>query len=174
MAIDEPISTHLNEKGEIVYPFGVAREPIRQGDIGPIVTWDTNIWAATSTTMSIGNSMFTSNQANSELVRKIGEKLGWDNLLTALEANEVDKWFDNKTLCHYVLYEFKDDIDFKLLKMQSPLTKEGTRPHYLEPIPGGLLTAEAARKWQFMKEDLTWPTVEECNDNSRMEFNLER
>jgi hypothetical protein len=61
----------------------------------------------------------------------------------------------------------------RLLKMESPEVLDGTRPYYIEPVHPELKTCQSARKWQFQKEDGTWPEPRECNENPNLEFEVE-
>lgn len=114
-------------------------------------------------------------EKNSEVSRAIAERLGWDEYMERAETFLVDKWFDADKSLHYELWDFKKRFERtpKLLKMESPETKDGTRPHYVEPVDPGLKTCQAARAWQFMKTDGEWPTVDECNKNPEMRFQVE-
>lgn len=88
----------------------------------------------------------------------------------------VDAWRDNVTGLHYELYDFKKrvgDRQPKMLKMESPILSDGSAPIYIEPVDPGLNSAQAARKWQFMKEDGTWPEVHEANKNPELVFGWE-
>jgi len=116
------------------------------------------------------------NERNSEVSRAIAEKLGWDNYLKKIGSVLIDKWFDVNTSCHYELYDFKErrfSLMPRLLKMESPELKDGTRPFYIEPVHHELETCQAARRWQFYKPDLTEPTVEECNEFPELVFEIE-
>ena len=115
-------------------------------------------------------------ESNSEVSRAIAEKIGWAEYLKRVDAVLIDKWFDPNKSLHYELYDFKErrfSLMPRLLKMESPELNDGSRPYYIEPVDPGLKTCQAARKWQFMKEDLTWPTVEDCNKNPNMVFEVE-
>ena len=112
-------------------------------------------------------------EKNSEVSRAIAEKLGWDEYLKRVDSILVDKWFDCQTKQHYELYDFKKrkgSMMPRLLKMESPELNDGTRPYYIEPVPPEIKTAQAARKWQFMKPDGSWPGIDECNANPELTF----
>ena len=115
------------------------------------------------------------NEKNSEVSRAIAEKLGWAEYMKRTETFLVDKWFDETTSLNYELYDFKQRFELtpKLLKMESPELNDGSRPYYIEPVDPGILTCKAARKWQFMNQDLSWPSAEECNKNPELEFQWE-
>lgn len=116
------------------------------------------------------------NEKNSEVSRAIAERLGWDEYMKRIDTILIHKWFDPSTSLHYELHDFKDrrfELMPRLLKMESPELKDGTRPLYIEPVDPKLETCQAARKWQFKKEDGSWPTVEECNRNPELVFELE-
>ena len=116
------------------------------------------------------------NERNSEVSRAIAEKLGWENYLKKIGSVLIDKWFDVNTSCHYELYDFKKrrfPLMPRLLKMESPELKDGTRPFYIEPVHHELETCQAARRWQFYKPDLTEPTVKECNKFPELVFERE-
>lgn len=114
-------------------------------------------------------------EKNSEVSRAIAEKLGWDEYMKRCDTVLVDKWFDADKMLHYELWDFKKRFELtpKLLKMESPELKDGTRPHYIEPVPPGIKTCQAARSWQFMRVDGKWPTVEECNADPKLVFEVE-
>ena len=115
-------------------------------------------------------------EKNSEVSRVIAEILGWDSYMKKIDTVLIDKWFDPSKSLHYELYDFKErrfSLMPKLLKMESPECKDGTKPYYIEPVHPELTTCQQARKWQFMKHDLTWPTVEECKKDSSLEFSYE-
>ena len=112
-------------------------------------------------------------EKNSEVSRAIAEKLGWDEYLKRVETVLVDKWFDVSTKSHYELYDFKNrkgPLQPRLLKMESPELNDGTRPYYIESVPPESKTCQAARRWQ---NDLSRPTIDECNDNPSLEFEIE-
>lgn len=115
------------------------------------------------------------NETNSEVSRAYAEKLGWGRYMEVAEAYLVDKHFDTSTTCHYELWDFKkrEELTPRLLKMESPEVKDGTRPTYVEPVDPGLKTCQAARKWQFAKLDGAWPSVAECNDDPSLAFEWE-
>ena len=114
-------------------------------------------------------------EKNSEVSRAIAEKLGWDEYMKRCDTVLVDKWFDADKMLHYELWDFKKRFELtpKLLKMESPELKDGTRPHYVEPVPPGIKTCQAARAWQFMRVDGKWPTVDECNADPTLTFEVE-
>lgn len=116
------------------------------------------------------------NEKNSEVSRAIAERLGWDKYMETIGTVLIDKWFDSEKSLHYELYDFKErrgELMPRLLKMESPEIHDGTRPYYIEPVDPGLKTCQAARRWQFKKEDGEWPTVEESNKDPRLEFEIE-
>ena len=115
-------------------------------------------------------------EKNSEVSRAWFERLGAKEYFKKVGVKKIDAWLDTKTGLHYELYDFSKrvgDLQPKMLKMESPVLKDGTQPVYIEPVDPGLLTAKAARRWQFMKNDCTWPTVVECNRNPDLEFSWE-
>ena len=74
------------------------------------------------------------------------------------------------------MYDFKERLGEnqpRLLKMESPQVKDGSSPLYVEPVHPQLVSAQAARKWQFKKLDGAWPEVAECNADPRMVFGWE-
>ena len=118
-----------------------------------------------------------SNEKNSEISRAIAEKLGWDRYMEVLGTTLVDKWFDPSKKLHYELYDFKNrkfSLMPRLLKMESPEILDGSRPYYIEPVDPGLNSCKSARRWQFTKENNgEWPTVDECNKNPELSFEIE-
>jgi uncharacterized protein YaaW (UPF0174 family) len=115
------------------------------------------------------------NEKNSEISRAMSEILGWDEYMRRVDTILIDKWFDTERCLHYELYDFKNRFELtpRLLKMESPELKDGTRPYYIEPVHYELNSCQAARKWQFCKQDGTWPSVEECNKYPEMHFEIE-
>ena len=112
-------------------------------------------------------------EKNSEVSRAIAERLGWDEYLKRTESVLVHKWFDETTKSHYELYDFKErkgSLQPRLLKMESPALNDGTRPHYIEPVPPQAKTCQAARRWQC---DPSRPKIEDCNENPKLEFEVE-
>jgi hypothetical protein len=110
---------------------------------------------------------------NSERVRALAERLGWDRFLQKLDTYVVDTYRDEKTSLTYDLIDFKNrkfDRMPRLLKMQSPVLVDGQQPYYVEPVDPALKTAAAARKWQFSKpttslDAVEYWTVDECNND---------
>lgn len=111
-------------------------------------------------------------QKNSEVMRAIAEKLGWEEYARRMDVFLVDKFFDVRSRCHYELWDFKKRFELtpRLLKMESPELKDGSRPHYTEPVDPGLWTCESAIRWQC---DPARPSVEECNKAGRLLFERE-
>ena len=115
-------------------------------------------------------------EKNSEVSRAWFERLGPQEYFRRMAIKKVDVWLDTNSGLHYELYDFekrRGDLQPKMLKMESPLLNDGTQPVYIEPVHPGLLTAQAARRWQFMKEDGTWPDVESCNNKPELVFGWE-
>ncbi|MBI4348089.1 MAG: hypothetical protein HY553_14625 [Elusimicrobia bacterium] len=115
-------------------------------------------------------------ETNSEVSRATAERIGWERYLELAEARRIDEWLDERTRCRYELYAVQGEGRaqmVRLLKMESPQLKDGVKPFYVEPVPPGLNTCRAARKWQFRKPDGTWPSVRECNDDPALEFHDE-
>lgn len=120
-------------------------------------------------------------EKNSEVSRAIAERLGWDAYLKHIDTILVDKWFDERTSSHYELYDFKNrkgSMQPRLLKMESPELNDGTRPHYIEPVPPEIKTCRAARRWQcdpqgdqYKDNQAKWTAI--CNDDSTLEFEVE-
>lgn len=114
-------------------------------------------------------------EKNSEVSRAMAERLGWAEYMKRAETVLIDKWFDPDKSLHYELYDFTKRFDLtpRLLKMESPELNDGGRPYYIEPVHPALKTCQAARKWQFQKDDGTWPEPEECNNDPMMTFEVE-
>ena len=106
---------------------------------------------------------------NSEVVRALAERLGWDEFLKKLGAKVVDTWKDPKTALTYELLDTDrfGDQQPRLLRMQSPVLLDSTQPSYIEEVPPDVTSARAARFWQFRKSSGEWPTVKEANDHKR-------
>ena len=138
------------------------------------------------------------NEQNSEVHRVIAERIGWDAYIQKIKAQVVSTFFCEKFKLEYELLESQmpgaGDLQPKYLRMRSPALFDMSQPWYIEPVHPGLLTAEAARRWQFPKtkntdsklyrqgdvfvayadpEDLEWPEVEWCNENPKLDFEVE-
>ena len=129
------------------------------------------------------------NERNSEVSRAMAERLGWDTYLKLADTFLIDKWFDPSKSLHYELWDFKKRFELtpRLLKMESPELKDGTRPHYIEPVHHGLKTCQSARRWQFPEDEDkqnqkvmfggTWmsdvESVAFCNVHPELEFSVE-
>ncbi len=135
---------------------------------------------------------------NSEEVRALAEKLGWDRFLEKLGTKTIDTWTDTNTGLTYELLEAAKswgEDQPRWLKMQSPPLFDGTQPYYVEAVHPDLKTAKAARRWQIKQsrdpkavhyrhgdvavcfapaESMYWPTAEEANANPDMVFAEER
>ena len=112
-------------------------------------------------------------ETNSEVSRAYAERLGWSMYFKLVQVKKIDSWLDRDTGLHYELYDFekrKGELQPKLLRMESPRLNDGTQPVYIEPVDPSLISARAARRWQFYKQDGSWPTPEECNKNPYLEF----
>lgn len=135
---------------------------------------------------------------NSEVHRIIAENLGWDKYIEKIRATVVDRFFDERTNLEYELLESSlevaGDLQPKYLRMRSPKLFDGSNPWFIEPVDPGLKTAQAARKWQVQlskepgakyfrqgdvvlctgaPESMYWPSVEECNENPVLNFEIE-
>ena len=90
-------------------------------------------------------------ERNTEVVRALAERLGWRTFLQRLGTDVVDSWCDPVTGLDYALHQAHVGVATgRWIEKESPETKQGTRPHYIEPVPADLTTAQAARKWQAM------------------------
>jgi hypothetical protein len=115
-------------------------------------------------------------ETNSEVVRALAERLGWDRFLEKIGVLSKDKWVDSTTGLQYELLEAQhhfNESQGKWLRMTSPMLQDGSQPNYLEPVPAGIKTAQAARRWQIANPDGTEPSVEECNTNPKLVFATE-
>lgn len=135
---------------------------------------------------------------NSELHRVIAENLGWDQYIKKIRAKLVDRFYDERTNLEYELLESSlqeaGDLQPKYLRMRSPRLFDGSNPWFIEPVDPGLMTAQAARKWQIQLsnepnakyyrqgdvvlctgtiDSMYWPTVDECNKNPVLNFEVE-
>lgn len=134
---------------------------------------------------------------NSEIARAIAEILGWEKFLEKTGTRKIDT-FKDVVRSHpeiveaggpeyqELLYElFVMDVPdgrwsngTRFLRMQSPLLhneKPGDKKKtfYMEPVAPGLLTAQAARKWQIPKSlypRTEWWSVDECNKDPVLKF----
>lgn len=118
------------------------------------------------------------NMTNSEEVRALAEKLGWDRFLQKLGTKTIDTWTDPHTALQYQLLDVNHrwgEDQPRWLKMQSPVLNDGTSPSYIEPVDPRLKTAQAARKYQL----IDWPAndpdglVAACNKNPKLKFSWE-
>jgi len=115
-------------------------------------------------------------ETNSEVSRAYAERVGWERYFKLADVVRIDAWRDLKTGLHYELYDFRrrlGDRQPRLLKMESPKIMDGSSPVYIEPVDPGLRSARAARCWQFMRANGTWPTVLECNQSPELTFGWE-
>ena len=115
-------------------------------------------------------------EKNSEVSRAYAERLGWERYFKIVDVERVDQWTDKNTGLLYELYDFKNRLGEnqpRLLKMESPVLNDESKPHYIEPVDPKLKTAQSARRWQFLKNDGTWPTVDEANRNPDVVFGWE-
>jgi len=118
---------------------------------------------------------------NTEVFRAMAERLDWDKTLEKLGSKTLDSWQDPKTKLHYELVEATiAGESARFLRKESPETKTGERPHYMEPVHEGLKTAQAARKWQAMAafldegdEEGARKLVDEANKNPDLEYKWE-
>ena len=118
------------------------------------------------------------NEKNSEVIRVLAERLGWDKFLNIMGSKRIDMWTDPRTGLVYELLDTKErrgELQPRFLKMQSPTLNDGSNPFYLEPVDPGLSTAKAARKWQLAD----WPENRQeelvlyCNENQDLDFEKE-
>ncbi|MDI6808496.1 MAG: hypothetical protein QME66_05875 [Candidatus Eisenbacteria bacterium] len=116
------------------------------------------------------------NETNSEVSRVWAERLGWEKYFKLADVVKQDAWLDPKAGLHYELYDFRKragELQPKLLRMESPKINDGTSPVYIEPVPPGISSAQAARRWQMPKKDGRWPEVAECNRTPELVFEWE-
>ena len=133
-------------------------------------------------------------ERNSEIHRCLAERLGWERYLEIRGVTMVDAWTCPNTGLQYQLLEAvqrSGELEPRYLKMQSPPLHDGSQPYFIEPVDPGLNSAQAARKWQIRlssdpgaryyrhgdivvtyapRVSLYWPSVDECNTNSQLEF----
>jgi hypothetical protein len=115
-------------------------------------------------------------ERDSEISRVIVDRLGWDRYMEIARVFLLDRWTDPGTGLLYELHDFKRRKNWRfprLLRMQAPRLKDGSRRFYVEPVHPELKNCRAARKWQFRKPDGSWPEVEECNANPELVFGNE-
>lgn len=171
LCISRPNTVKTDEKGNL------------HCENGPAIAFDDGYeeyaWHGTWVTEQIimQPKTFTKEQIlgenNSEVSRAIAERLGWDEYMKRVETVLIHKWFDETTSSHYELHDFKERkgiLQPRLLKMESPELNDGTRPYYIEPVPPQAKTCQAARRWQ---NDPNRPTIEECNKNPELVFEVE-
>lgn len=115
-------------------------------------------------------------ETNSEVVRALAERLGWETFAQKIGSTVSDRWTDKRTGLSYELVELRSTFGEKqpkMLRMQSPPLNDGTQPWYVESVPAEILTAQAARRWKFRKADGTWPTAEWANQHPELTFERE-
>ena len=99
--------------------------------------------------------------------RALGEHLGWDKFAELVGAKPVNAWQDPNTGLSYELLTYADER--KLLKKQSPKLQNGEQPFYIEPVNRELRTAQAARKWQAVRN----LSVEDCERDPVLVYGVE-
>lgn len=119
---------------------------------------------------------------NTEMIRALAEKLGWEKYINKLGIEVIDSYTDSKTGLKYELldscHKFGRD-DPRYIRKQSSKLKDGSSPWYIEPVHPRLKTAAAARKFQAMAAFLDDPNeeyklVQYCNRNPELNYNWER
>lgn len=122
-------------------------------------------------------------ERNSEVLRALGEKLGWARFMEKLGARMVDRWVDPATELDYELYDLGNQTSDgavrlpRMLKMRSPVLNSGAQPYYVEPVHPDLRTAQAARRSQFPLPgdgDPRYPDPAYCNAHPEYVFSIER
>src|SRR3990167_985612 len=118
------------------------------------------------------------NEKNSEVIRVLAERLGWDKFLNIIGSKRIDVWVDPRTGLVYELLDTKErrgELQPRFLKMESPTLNDGSKPFYMEPVDPGLRTAKAARKWQlaYWPENKQDELVSYCNQNQDLDFEKE-
>ena len=119
---------------------------------------------------------------NTEHVRVLAERLGWDKYLERIGASTIDKWTDSNTGLQYELVESAirfGELEPRFLRKQSSVLKDGSQPWYLEPVHASLKTAQAARKFQAMAafvdndENEYAQLIEHCNKDPELRYDWE-
>lgn len=100
-----------------------------------------------------------------ETRRALGEHAGWDWVVELLGGTLQDAWTDPETSLRYELVAAGDE---RWLRKQSPSLQNDSQPWYMEPVPVGIRTAKAARKWQATD----W-TPEDCERDPELRYGLE-
>lgn len=106
-------------------------------------------------------------QANTEVIRVVAERIGWARYLTLRNAKLRDTWVDPDTGLQYELY---DGGQFGLLRKQSPILKDDTQPWYCEPVPSACKTAAGARRWQIPGPDGRILSPEDAERRSQFRY----
>jgi hypothetical protein len=114
-------------------------------------------------------------QQNSEVLRVLAERLGWQRFLDALGTVSVGVWTDPRTGLEYELLDSRErrgERQPRFLRMRLPTLRDGSTPTYVEPVDPRLATPAAARKWQLTD----WPKddpdglVRYCNESPDLNF----
>jgi hypothetical protein len=166
MVCDRPLEINRDDRGRLHCEAGAAIT-FRDG-------WKLYRWHGTNVSerLILRPGSYTAEEikaeTNSEVVRALAERLGWDKFLRKIGARTIDA--ATVAGLRYELLETSHkfaDGQARWLKMRSPKLKDGTQPTYLEPVHPALTSAKAARRWQCDPSD---PSPEECNANPNVEF----
>lgn len=114
---------------------------------------------------------------NTEHRRVLQERLGMAMFAEALGATVKDSWTDETTGLSYELLDC-GDVDggsLSLLRKQSPVLQNATQPSYVERVAPGLVSAQAARKWQVISRFVDDPdlAVSRCNEDPSLSYGVE-
>jgi hypothetical protein len=143
--------------------------------------WGFYVWHGTRVPAKVIESpdSFTAEEIraepNSEVARALAERLGWEAFLDKIGAKVIDVYKDKNTGLTYELLDTHrfGELQPRFLRMQSPKLLDESQPWYIEKVHPELKTAKAARAWQFMRLDGTWPSPAECNKGIKVEFSKE-
>jgi hypothetical protein len=115
-------------------------------------------------------------EKNSEVVRILAERMGWDLFAERIGVTLDDEWESDKSSYQLLSPKHKvGELQPNMLKMTSPVLKDGTSPVYVEPVDHRLSTAEQAYKWQIvpagsMDED---ELIEYCQESPEILVGIE-
>lgn len=176
-AAERPCQLHVNERGYLHSADGPA---IAWPDGSRQFYWDgLFIPGQLVENPNAYTKADVSKARNTEYVRVLAERIGWEAFMNLMEATCDDAWTDPVTGLLYELFSLPTVADIespKLLRKQSPALNDEAQPSYVERVDNRILTAQAARKLQvaMAMRGITNMSVEEtidyCNKNPELNY----